>query len=445
MTHLNLKTDPIVDSFEIIGFAGDRDIEIRFSNAVKILIADNGAGKTTVLNSLHAFLAERWDKLLQVDFESMKLTFSNGKTAEIAKENLFPLLESPDLFGKSPENVVWQRVPTQTLLNIARRSKRSDIHELSRRYEIPASMIDRTVRRIRSGREFESPALGEATEVINESFPYRLLFLPTYRRIEEELTSLGSEMDIQFIDSDIQFGMSDVQQQIEDITTTIRKAYVEAISAISGEMVNQLIAGLKVTNEMQTLVQNREAVEIVLARAGGNILQENKQKLIELISSDQLATDQFEPLVYFLSALVRIYEQQKVYDEAIKAFTKVCNEYLVDKEVTYDESSVDVHIAGIIEGRDIPLHKLSSGEKQIVSLFSKLYLDNVEGTDRPYAIFFDEPELSLSIQWQSLLLPHILNSNRCAFLFCTTHSPFIFDNELDEYAIGLDRYVTKYG
>jgi hypothetical protein len=57
-------------------------------------------------------------------------------------------------------------------------------------------------------------------------------------------------------------------------------------------------------------------------------------------------------------------------------------------------------------------------------------------------VLFDEPELSLSMLWQKELLPDIVNSNKCNFLLAVTHSPFIFDNELDRYAVGLNEYFS---
>ena len=41
------------------------------------------------------------------------------------------------------------------------------------------------------------------------------------------------------------------------------------------------------------------------------------------------------------------------------------------------------------------------------------------------------------------LLPDIMKSKKCNFLLAVTHSPFIFDNDLDKYAIGLDRYIQS--
>ena len=85
------------------------------------------------------------------------------------------------------------------------------------------------------------------------------------------------------------------------------------------------------------------------------------------------------------------------------------------------------------DGREVELAQLSSGEKQIVSLFSKIYL---EPNDK-FIVLFDEPELSLSIFWQKKLLPDIIKSERCDFLLAVTHSPFIFENELNKNTLGL--------
>ena len=81
---------------------------------------------------------------------------------------------------------------------------------------------------------------------------------------------------------------------------------------------------------------------------------------------------------------------------------------------------------------------LSSGEKQIVSIFSHIYLDD---TFNDFLII-DEPELSLSVTWQKRFLTDILDSQKCHFIFSVTHSPFIFQNQLEESAFDL-RLLTK--
>ena len=62
----------------------------------------------------------------------------------------------------------------------------------------------------------------------------------------------------------------------------------------------------------------------------------------------------------------------------------------------------------------------------MVSIFSKILLE-----DKETIVLFDEPELSLSIEWQKEFLVDISNSNSLFFLVAVTHSPFIFENLFD--------------
>lgn len=49
-----------------------------------------------------------------------------------------------------------------------------------------------------------------------------------------------------------------------------------------------------------------------------------------------------------------------------------------DKEVRYNESKVDIQIVNKRSGMGMPLERLSSGEKQIVSIFSRLFFGAVQ-------------------------------------------------------------------
>ena len=82
---------------------------------------------------------------------------------------------------------------------------------------------------------------------------------------------------------------------------------------------------------------------------------------------------------------------------------------------------------------------MSSGEKQIVSLFGHLYLDENDSA----FVFIDEPELSLSVDWQKTLLPDIASSPKFCGLLATTHSPFVFDNNLESVVHGINEFLVK--
>ena len=116
----------------------------------------------------------------------------------------------------------------------------------------------------------------------------------------------------------------------------------------------------------------------------------------------------------------------------IQEFVKICNSYLYGKSFIFDNVSYDVIISHN-SGKPVDLEELSSGEKQIVSLFSHLLLD---GEQENY-IVIDEPELSLSVDWQLRFLEDVCRLESCKLLCAVTHSPFIFENSLDSHTVDL--------
>ncbi len=122
---------------------------------------------------------------------------------------------------------------------------------------------------------------------------------------------------------------------------------------------------------------------------------------------------------------------------ALKNYANICSEYFTSKDVRYDESRITVEVLAAYQKDPLNYNQLSSGEKQIASLFADIYLYG----DRKLAILFDEPELSLSVEWQERLLTDIIKSDRCIFLLAMTHSPFIFKN-LVEHTSDINKYFS---
>jgi predicted ATP-dependent endonuclease of OLD family len=73
----------------------------------------------------------------------------------------------------------------------------------------------------------------------------------------------------------------------------------------------------------------------------------------------------------------------------------------------------------------------------MISLFAKLFL-----YDGKKIVLIDEPELSLSIDWQRDILVDVLSAESCDQAIAITHSPFIFDNSLEPYARSLELSVN---
>jgi predicted ATPase len=432
-----------IKSFEIKKLFGTNNVVIHFDENVKIVIGENGTGKTTVLNAFYYTLSCQFHKLFTIDFEQIILTFRSDKQVIIKSEDLkFIPDEESSLLYRIRE--ILNEDEIIELLSLVPNKQILERHPLFRKVLrharlSPVSLNRRLIEFIESNYDvFE-----EVKKIIKSEITEEIIYFPTYRRIEEDLHNLGYDSEIVDFSSNgklIKFGMSDVKERFDRVTTDIKNAAIEGFSRVTGVMLKQLIDGIQITNDMKISIQQPEALRIVLDRVGGNIHDNDKQNIISLIDSGEIFNNNYDPLIYFIANLIKIYDQQREKDLSIKKFAEICNKYLVNKKIIYNESSVEINIIQTLNNSIMPINKLSSGEKQIVSMFSRIFLEN----NKEFLLLFDEPELSLSIEWQKELLPDIWKSNRCRLMFTATHSPFIFDNEFDEYATGLDFFIEEY-
>ncbi|MDM8566252.1 AAA family ATPase, partial [Candidatus Halobeggiatoa sp. HSG11] len=295
-----------------------------------------------------------------------------------------------------------------------------------------------------------SQNLRKVEEYLKEHINGQILYLPTFRRIEKELQTIFPELDENigrrnYHNSDfvelIEFGMKDVDKNIDDILSGIKENARTELNNLAGSYLRDVIRRNANSFDKNLIKELKdETVTKILNRVEEKTLntddKETLRTIIDKIQNDSEITEQDKYLAHFFAQLVTIHHALKKQELAITQFTEVCNHYLEGKYFYYNEKDYKLEMK-LNNGNQLELSMLSSGEKQIISLFSHLYLSG----EKQYLILLDEPELSLSVEWQKHLLPDILASNRCAFLATVTHSPFIFTNELDEYAADIRDYI----
>ena len=105
---------------------------------------------------------------------------------------------------------------------------------------------------------------------------------------------------------------------------------------------------------------------------------------------------------------------------AVAAFVDALNAFLGDKDVHFTPGRQGVRIIDTQSGERIHPNDLSSGEKQILLLFS----DIIALQDETRLFLIDEPELSLNPDWQRKLLPSLLGVTEASGmqLIAATHS-----------------------
>ncbi|MDB9437096.1 AAA family ATPase [Dolichospermum lemmermannii CS-548] len=439
-----------IKSFSVYGLFGTDEVHIPFDENIKILVGENGIGKTQVLNLFYYILTRNFFKLGEFKFDRLVLSFNDRKSIEITKfyvdELVKEIYDNPIIMDEVNHQIThpsrYQDLffKTEILKNKFIQS-RIDLVYTSDDYKTIYEPRKRGTFVIQIGRkrvDIFNPFFSQCEKEIESGIGNtEIMYFPTYRRVEEDLHNLGYNDD-EILNQEntlIQFGMDDVQKRFTQIESKIDKLLKEGFSKITSEILSQLIKGFSHTDNNFLSKINENDIEIILARVGKELSENDKNEIRNSVKNQSFENPS---LTYILKKLVEIYDKQKELDDSVKKFKDVCNKYLINKRVFYDESAIKIFIKSKKTDAEIDLSKLSSGEKQIISTFSKIYLSE---SNKRFIILFDEPELSLSMIWQRQLLPDIINSGKCELLLAVTHSPFIFDNELDKYAIGFDQYI----
>lgn len=449
----------MIESFSIFGLHDERDVTITFERdkPYKILVAENGYGKTSILNAFYATLANDVKKLRNINFKKIEIKFlsNNKKSYIIERKDLLLNVEKTlgikhsrylDMISEGEKQSLLDSILSEELgyaelvvrnnpkfpFHIRRNADAFviDLHDSIRSYN---DLVGSD--KVSKGKSNYINTLAEISKII-DSKKLNVLYLPTYRRIEESLDNLYPEGRKESISlKSINFGMSDVDLKIKFLTSKILKSLQAEFQKLNGQMLSKLINNA-IASDCKDKV-NYNTVELILERLPSEYLSlEEKSNILNMVKKETLSKNQ--TLYQFIISLIDVYSQQAETENLIREFITICNKYLVNKEFIYDENRVEVKIVRKKNGQKIDLHMLSSGEKQIVSLFSNIYLEK----EPNMIVFFDEPQLSLSIEWQKMLLKDIIDSNKCKFLFATTHSPFIFD-QLIEYTSDLSEYSKE--
>ncbi len=108
-------------------------------------------------------------------------------------------------------------------------------------------------------------------------------------------------------------------------------------------------------------------------------------------------------------------EKTTVIFSQINLFLMILKSFIEDKEFDFDSGNL------VISNKQgvIPYERLSSGEKQLLILLTESLLQK----QKPHVFLADEPELSLHIQWQRMVIPAIRQLNPQAQVIAATHSP----------------------
>lgn len=452
-----------MEEVKIYNLFGTYDVKLNLKNNynMKIYVGENGIGKTTILNILHAILTGEVQKIINIDFEKIDV-ISNDKLYKFKKKDMLLSLNLNEVIKKM-RTLLRINLSHSVQKDLEELAKKDDVVsfynvllELKENEEISEKFYNRLISEI-----FYSNSEKENNNLLNENnwFLYlknlnvenkKVMYFPTFRRIEEELLNIDEEFNRRKAERDVlnfdynnpsikmlKSGMRDVETIIEKIEKKVEQNSINSFNKVTGDMMTYLLkeetaSFLNSTDE--EIIQNKSKIEVILSRISDeHFNDEIKDEILNKIQSEN--SKRSKSLIYFIGKLLKYYNKQEHLELQIVKFVETCNRYLVNKKMVYDPANMKIYIRNEIDNTVVKLNTLSSGEKQIISIFTLVYL---EFLDERLFILIDEPELSLSVLWQEKLIEDIYNSGNVDYLIAVTHSPFIYGELPDEVSENIE-------
>lgn len=452
---------PLIEKFKINNLYNYYDVELDFKNDKTIYIGENGSGKTTIIAMFYYLLDLNYKKLIQFDFDSIEIKFEGKDQLKITKKDIIQInIQNTNGLTRNIRNEVLNLVHKikqdknleSDLLGLyeSENFKFDEVQTIYNRHRLlqnyPLQLIEAMMPEVLS-RLFPSGYMKLILEIEELKNRYKVLYFPTYRRIEEDLQEFNivprKEPGIKPFDNKssgelIHFGMEDVEEKIDGLLNKISKETNKSYDVMISRLL-ELFANANKGKDIPSKDFDSHKVEIALSRLGEKITDETKSNILDRIKNRELYSDVY--LNYLVTSIIDNYKALENIDRRINEFTERVNKYFFGKKYFYNPQLLELGIKrtnnkGESTESFIKLRNLSSGEKQLISTFSKIFLED----EKELIILFDEPEISLSVPWQEEFIYDISQAQKCAFLVAVTHSPFIYSNMLD-YAEEIDKYI----
>lgn len=467
-----------ISRFEISALFGRYNVELVFQDNTLVLVGENGSGKSTILGILYYFLTRQWSRLAEMPFRDICAKI-DGETLSVSRDDV--RVEIPAGRHAGPWMYIRRKLGSFRMDRLMRQISKfpseywlkgpERVHQLAIENDVDFDVLIDLVMHERehlgTARHGSQERLPHLSTQLENLVKYQILFLPTFRRIERDLKFIFPHIQIEkdarsyvranaesggFVEL-VEFGMKDVEGSFSTTMARLGGEFRADLSSLTGEYLRDIIRSAHASADYASLLASPTAlpVDAVVARMGDSILHSTeRQQLADLIAKIR-STGSIPPgkgvVAHFLSMLLQMHERQQAREDRVRKLVDICNSYLKpSKELRFDSQKFELkfHLVGLPESESVlPSDALSSGEKQIVSLFTHLYLsEQKQSEQRQYFVIIDEPELSISVDWQRRFLKDIRSTPFCRGLVAVTHSPFIFENALSKNAHSISEFIT---
>ena len=337
---------------QVSGLFDTFDLDVPIKDNTLIIVGENGSGKSTLINLIYYALTAQWHRLAELPFQSCTITIGN-RDYHLIKEDL-PSSTERDTALKN--YYLERRIPRKylniILEQLARHNPeywlkpegREKLKSLRNQYpsllRIPFTVLLEVAQTsslyepVDKLEDKNSDVKEELAEVLNSNDKGQVLFLPTYRRIEKELSDVFPDLNLEEITLPsskyrnvrrqqaayvelVEFGMTDVAKVFKSTLTELDQEFRSELNRFTGSYLHNILQGLYENVDPKLLAKDdvAETVDLILSRIGEEILSEDdREKLRSLLTdvgSNRELSEQQRISAYFLTNLVRLHQKQQ--------------------------------------------------------------------------------------------------------------------------------------
>lgn len=455
-------SDAYISRLEVNRLHGTTDLELKFEPGINILYGANGSGKTTILHILANIVGGSFDRFVFLEFASIVATTGDGNTITVTR-NLVDDLDSDSdkhtiITVKTSDST---KKPIQFEVMEVIRSERgrdggdSEDSLTSRIREEGAELVGMSATYFPAFRAVIEAFWLRAALRDSSGFPDEVYFERVLNRRfrGDRLAMVTKDVRRLFGDFVPAVNYPSTAQISRELTDRIRASSLQ-FSKQSQEILNEAFLGAlsaamqtipskdyedpdKIVEQIREISEQMELSKIQSNSSAPKIYDRVRRMLDSASTSGATAAN---VLTVYLHALQRIKQEAISQFADIESYLASVNEFLELKQLDITESnqsditgrptsvSRPIVIVSFSDGREIPLSAMSSGERQLLSMLYASSLDKVGNL-----VLIDEPELSLHIDWQRMLLRRMESLLEGRQVIVATHSPEIGADFEDRY------------
>lgn len=410
-----------INEFEVEGFWHRGTAKCKIFKDLSVIVGKNGTGKTTFINILISILTFDLKGISELDFSKATIKLSNGssqKTISVLKD-----YDNPFFI----QSIIYKIGNKQFEFNLGQTKKHSfrdsPFESSSHKFGALRKELDSLIRvqslsvyRLRnidnyadiqkSSREVLSPIDYKLNEVMNSLVVYQLELSQKANSISDNLKkellfSILHNFNSVPKQGEVRFSRADEKAKLTKAFKQIN-AYDEKVEAKIEKHLNLIEENLKLFKEIKEAPFNKKNFDTKI------------EQLPNLIASLQTLNKTNS----FINMSLEAEEKRKNIFKPLDNFLEILSSFIEDKKFTITQEGISVKNK---YNEEVSILSLSSGEKQVIILLTEALLQR----NQKNIYITDEPELSLHITWQRMVIPSLMKLNENAQIIVATHSPEI--------------------